>query len=131
LIDVTYDAAKMPAATLGVLGDALPDLVAEAVACPEEPWTGPPQAGDIEIRFRQKGPYDIGSLPCVIEVRTKLFASRLADKRERADRIRLGVLAAAPDLQENRCLAHPSRRQLGAVEVPIVAVAEQRSDTAQ
>jgi len=100
LIDVTYNAESVPAATLGTLGDALPDLVAEAVACPEEPWTGPAQPGDIEIRFRQKGPYDIGTLACVIEVRTKCFASRLADKHERADRIRMGVLVAAPDLQE-------------------------------
>ncbi|MGN6246306.1 MAG: hypothetical protein ACTHQ3_21865 [Motilibacteraceae bacterium] len=97
LIDVTYDQALPPEA-LRRLGEVLPDLVAEAVACPEEPWTGPPQPGDVEIRFRPKGPYDVGELHCVVEVRTKLFASRLVDRHERAERVRTGLVAAVPEI---------------------------------
>lgn len=96
LIDVTYD-QTVPGEALRRLGEVLPDLVAEAVACPEEPWTGPPQPGDVEIRFRPKGPYDVGELDCVVEVRTKLSASRLPDKQERAERIRAGLAAAVPE----------------------------------
>ena len=48
------------------------------------PVTGPVQPGDIEIRFRKKSPLDVGELDVVIEVRTKLFGSRAADKQRRA-----------------------------------------------
>ena len=50
--------------------------------------TGPPEPGDIEIRFRQKSPLDVGDLDVVIEVRTKLFQHRVLDKQRRADLIR-------------------------------------------
>lgn len=40
------------------LGEMLPDIVAETVSCPEEPWTGPPAAGDVEIRSREKSLLD-------------------------------------------------------------------------
>jgi len=100
LIDVTYDPAKLPPAVLRRLGEALPDVVAEAVACPEEPWTGAPALGDIEIRFREKGRHDVGGLDCVIEVRTKLFDSRVVDKHQRADKIRAAIAAAAPDIAD-------------------------------
>jgi len=63
----------------------LPDVVAEAVDCPEEPWIGPPEPGDLEIRFREKSPHDFGELQVVIEVRTRLFPSRLEDKQRRVD----------------------------------------------
>jgi hypothetical protein len=75
---------------LARLADRLPDLVANAVDCPEEPWLGAPGPGDIQIRFHPKGAQDIGQLRLVIEVRTKLLASRIADKRRRADLVRDG-----------------------------------------
>ena len=53
-----------------------------------EPVTGPVQPGDIEIRFRQKSPLDVGELDVVIEVRTKLLGSRVPDRQRRADLIR-------------------------------------------
>lgn len=84
LIDVTYD-ETVSASVLERLGEVLPAIVAEAVDCPEEPWTGPPEVGDIEIRFRAKGPHDVGQLSCVVEVRTKRLASRLGDAQERCD----------------------------------------------
>lgn len=87
LIDVTYD-VTVEEKVLRRLGELLPDVVAEAVDCPEEPWSGPPEPGDIEIRFRKKSPLDVGDLDVVIEVRTKLFENRVKDKQQRADLIR-------------------------------------------
>ena len=87
LIDVTYD-GTVPELALRHLAELLPSIVAEAVACQEEPWTGPLAAGDIEIRFRPKGPLDVGELNCVVEVRTKLYASRVRNEDERAEMIK-------------------------------------------
>jgi hypothetical protein len=87
LIDVTYD-GTVGEEVLHRLAEVLPDAVAEAVECPEEPRLGPPGPGDVEIRFRRKSPLDAGELDVVIEVRTKLFESRMHDKQQRADLIR-------------------------------------------
>jgi hypothetical protein len=87
LIDVTYD-DTVDDSLLRRLSEVLPDVVSEAVDCPDDPWIGPPDGGDIEIRFRRKNPLDVGQLNVVLEVRTKLFSSRLADKQRRADVIR-------------------------------------------
>ena len=87
LVDVTYD-RMIGDNDLRRLAECLPDLVAEAVDCPEEPWTGPAEAGDIEIRFRRRSEFDVGELGVVVEVRTKFFDSRLEDKQRRADLIR-------------------------------------------
>lgn len=86
LIDVTYD-RRVGEDELRRLAQLLPDLVGEAVDCPEEPWIGPPEPGDIEIRFREKSPLDVGELDVIIEVRTKLFDHRVDDKQRRADLI--------------------------------------------
>ena len=87
LVDVTYD-ETIGEVLLRRLGEVLPDIVAEAVDCPEEPWTGPPRTGDIEIRFHPKSAVDVGELNVVLEVRTKLFDSRVTDKQRRSDLIR-------------------------------------------
>jgi hypothetical protein len=94
LVDVTHD-DTLDAAFVRRLGEALPDIVSEAVDCPEEPWLGPLATGDLEIRFRRKGEFDVGGLNLIVEVRTKLFESRLADEQRRADLIRdrLSVLS--------------------------------------
>jgi len=95
LIDVTYD-AKVGEQVLRRLAELLPDVVSEAVQCPEEPWTGPLEPGDIEIRFRRKSPLDVGDLEVVIEVRTKLFEHRVQDRadliRDRLSSLPLGQL---------------------------------------
>ncbi|MFM7535743.1 MAG: hypothetical protein ACKO91_08120 [Acidimicrobiales bacterium] len=96
LADVVYDPAVADV-DLDRLAELLPDLVAAAVDCPEEPWLGPADVGDIEIRFREKSRYDVGSLRVVIEVRTKWMASRLEDPQRRADGVRDGL--SALDLQ--------------------------------
>lgn len=87
LIDVTYD-GTVSEAVLHRLAEVLPEVVSEAVDCPEEPWIGPAEPGDIEIRFRKKSQLDVGELDVVIEVRTKLFEHRVQDKQRRADLIR-------------------------------------------
>jgi hypothetical protein len=87
LVDVTY-AGTVGEEVLRRLGELLPDVAGEAVECPEEPATGPAEPGDIEIRFREKSPLDMGSLDVVIEVRTKLFDDRVQGKQRRADLIR-------------------------------------------
>lgn len=86
LVDVTYD-DTVDEDVLRRLGELLPDIVAEAVSCPEEPWAGPPGIGDIEIRFRAKNAIDVGDLNLVVEVRTKLLESRVTDKQRRSDLI--------------------------------------------
>lgn len=87
LIDVTHD-DTLDEERLRRLRELLPDVVAEAVDCPEEPWIGPPDEGDIEIRFRRKSDLDVGDLNVVVEVRTKLFDGWVEDKQQRADLIR-------------------------------------------
>ena len=87
LVDVTHS-ERVSRGQLERLAELLPDVVAEAVACPEEPWTGPPGVGDLEIRFREKAALDVGALDVTIEVRTKLVASRVQDEQDRADLIR-------------------------------------------
>ncbi|HZX53806.1 MAG TPA: hypothetical protein VFE86_03960 [Ilumatobacteraceae bacterium] len=98
LVDVTYD-SKISTESLRRMSEVLPSIVAESVDCPEEPWLGPPSAGDIEIRFRSKGEFDVGELNCVIEVRTKFFASREHDKQRRVDLIR-DRLSASVELSQ-------------------------------
>jgi hypothetical protein len=95
LIDVTY-AETVPEGVLWGLADVLPEIVSEAVACPEEPRTGPLAAGDIEIRFQTRNRLDVGELDLVIEVRTKLFPSREDNKQERCDRIRQQLAEKLP-----------------------------------
>ena len=67
LIDVTYDESVGDDALRRPLADALTDAVAAEVDCPEEPLIGPPGPGDIETRFRPKGPADVGDLALVVE----------------------------------------------------------------
>jgi hypothetical protein len=59
LIDITYD-RTVGEEVLRRLVAALPDLIAEAVDCAEEPSIGPPEPGDIEVRFRERSPLDVG-----------------------------------------------------------------------
>ena len=87
LIDITYE-STVGKDILRRLATVLPDLVADAVDCPEEQWVGPPGPGDVEIRFRERSPLDLGELSVVVEVRTKLFPSRVGDKQRRADLLR-------------------------------------------
>ncbi|MFF9479217.1 hypothetical protein [Streptomyces sp. NPDC014733] len=93
LVEITY-ASRVPGATLHHLGSVLPHLVSEAVECPEEPYDGDLRPGDVELRFRPLGPYDRSGLDVVIEVRSKWFESRAANRQERVDQLYDGVAAA-------------------------------------
>ncbi|MEU8895525.1 hypothetical protein [Nocardia sp. NPDC048505] len=84
LVEVTY-APHVPESTLRELADQLPHLVSVAVECPEEPYDGDLQPGDVEIRFRPLGPFDRSGLDAVIEIRSKYFDSRAADRQDRVD----------------------------------------------
>jgi hypothetical protein len=97
-IEVVYD-STITEPMLRQLAELLPDLVADAVACPEEPKAGPPEPGDIEIRFRAKGTFDVGGLNCAVEVRTKLYPSRLETKQARAELIKVSLSKAFPEIR--------------------------------
>lgn len=90
IVDVTF-APTVAEHALRRMASSIPDLVAAAVQCPEEPWTGPPGPGDIDIRFHARHALDVGYLETVVEIRTKLFDSRLKDKQRRADLVRDGL----------------------------------------
>ncbi|MGK5640201.1 hypothetical protein ACSNOK_18085 [Streptomyces sp. URMC 126] len=94
LVEITY-APRVPEDVLRELRDALPHLVSLAVACPEEPYDGDLRPGDVELRFRPRGPLDGGGLDLVVEVRSKWFESRAADRQERADRLCAGIRSAS------------------------------------
>ncbi|MGI5466773.1 hypothetical protein [Streptomyces sp. CA-132043] len=93
LIEVTY-APHVPEETLRELAAVLPHLVSEAVECPEEPYDGDLQPGDVEIRFRRLGPLDRSGLDVVVEVRSKWFESRAANRQERTDRLHRAIETA-------------------------------------
>jgi hypothetical protein len=57
IVDVTY-APEMAEERLKRLAQTLPHAVSIAVECPEEPYDGVLQPGDVEIRFRPRGAYD-------------------------------------------------------------------------
>ena len=97
-VEIFYD-NTITEPMLRQLAVLLPDLVAEAVACPEEPTVGPPAPGDLEIRFRPKGPFDVGELNCAIEIRTKLYPSRLQNKQDRAELVKVGLSKAFPGIR--------------------------------
>jgi hypothetical protein len=71
------------------------------------PTVGPAEPGDIEIRFRKKSPLDVGELDVVVEVRSKLFESRVHDKQRRTDLIR-DAYRASPGA--GRRVVDPSER---------------------
>ncbi|MEV0196673.1 hypothetical protein [Nonomuraea sp. NPDC050691] len=93
LVEITY-APHVPEAALRELASALPHLVSTAVECPEEPYDGDLQPGDVDLRFRPYGPLDSGGLDVVVEVRSKWFESRAANRQERVDLLHEGIAAA-------------------------------------
>ncbi|MFJ7250338.1 hypothetical protein ACIQWA_37665 [Kitasatospora sp. NPDC098652] len=93
LVDVTH-VPTVPESTLRDLGSVLPHLVSLAVQCPEEPYDGDLRPGDVELRFRPLGPLDRSGLAVVIEVKSKWFASRAADRQERVDTLHANIRAA-------------------------------------
>ncbi|MEU5088397.1 hypothetical protein [Streptomyces sp. NPDC021356] len=93
LVEVTH-APAVAESKLRELGEVLPHLVSKAVECPEEPYDGNLQPGDVEIRFRKLGPLDRSGLDVVIEVKSKWFESRATDRQERVDALHQAISAA-------------------------------------
>ncbi|GAA4534001.1 hypothetical protein [Amycolatopsis samaneae] len=93
LVEITY-APQVPEHLLRALADTLPHLVSLAVECPEEPYDGDLLPGDVDLRFRARGPFDRGGLDVVIEVRSKWFESRARDRQDRVDRLHEAIVAA-------------------------------------
>ena len=86
IVEVTV-ASDVDQSVVEGLRDLLPDAVSLAVECPEEPYDGHLQPGDVEIRFQPVGPADVSGLDVLIEVRSKWFASRADNRQERADQL--------------------------------------------
>jgi hypothetical protein len=93
LVEVTHSPV-VSEQTLTKLADALAHVVSIAVHCPEEPYDGHLQPGDVEIRFHQLGPFDRSGLDVVIEVRSKWFESRDRNRQDRVDQLHRDVAAA-------------------------------------
>ncbi|PWN04625.1 hypothetical protein DJ010_03100 [Nocardioides silvaticus] len=86
IVEVTYS-PSVEQEQLQRLLDALPHAVSLAVECPEEPYDGDLQPGDVEIRSRAVGENDRSGLDFVVEVRSKWFESRARDRQDRCDRL--------------------------------------------
>jgi hypothetical protein len=82
--------ASAPREALRRLRETLPVLVAEAVACPEEPYDGDLRAGDVNLRFLAALSEE-EALDYVIEVRTRWTETRSTSLDERAERVRAGL----------------------------------------
>lgn len=93
LVEITY-APHVPHAVLKELAAMLPHAVSVAVDCPEEPYDGDLQPGDVELRFRPRGPFDISGMDLVVEVRSKWSESRAANRQDRVD----GLCAAVEEV---------------------------------
>ena len=106
IVEVTHNPV-MATAQLRALAQALPHAVSVAVECPEEPYDGMLQPGDVDVRFRPRGPHDSGGLDIVVEVRSKWFASRAATRQERCDRLRDAVVDASGTKQVGVYLSLP------------------------
>ena len=94
IIDVTYGPG-VSEAQIRRLTRTLPHAVSLAVECPEEPYDEALQPGDVEIRFRPRGPYDVSDLDLVVEVRSKWFQSRANTRQERCDHLGASIAEAA------------------------------------
>ena len=97
IVDVTHG-SQIDEGLLLRLAQALPHAVSLAVECPEEPYDKQLQPGDVEIRFRSRGPYDVSGLDIVVEVRSKWFASRAENRQERCTQLRDDVVEAVGTL---------------------------------
>lgn len=107
LVEVTYGAG-VSAETCERLRDALPDIVSRAVECADEPYDGHLQPGDVLIRFHPAGPFDRFDIDVLIEVKSKWFPDRVANRQSRADEMLDAVLdSVGSDLQVGLYLTMP------------------------
>lgn len=107
IVEVTHS-PHVGAARLQAIAEALPHAVSLAVECPEEPYDGTLQPGDVDVRFRSRGPYDSGGLDIVVEVHSKWFASRAETHQERCDQLCAAVIDAAGTTEVGVYLSLPT-----------------------
>lgn len=89
------------------LSTELPHAVSVAVECRDEPYDGDLQPGDVIVRFHDPGPFDRFDLDILVEVRSKWFADRVADRSSRASAILAAVESIAPSRTAGVYLAMP------------------------
>jgi hypothetical protein len=97
IVDVTV-APHVGDDQISRLAEVIPHAVSVAVECPEEPYDGALQPGDVEIRFTRRGPYDVAGLDVLVEVRSKWFASRADNRQERCDGLQEALAAGVEGL---------------------------------
>lgn len=106
IVEVTYGAGVSRPSLHRLVG-VLPHAVSVAVACAEEPYDRALEPGDVEVRCRERGPFDVTGLDAVVEVRSKWFESRAVNRQQRCDLLhamlteatqidRLGVYLSLP-----------------------------------
>lgn len=96
IIDVTYSDRVSHRARQD-LAQTLPHSVSLAVECPEEPYDGDLQGGDVVLRFHAVGPMDRFEIDVLIEVKSKWFPSRAEDRQRRVDDILDRAAAVLPN----------------------------------
>ena len=106
LVDVTY-CSRLSRDELRRLAQALPHAVSLAVECPEEPYDHDLRPGDVEVRFRQRGEFDVSGVDLVLEVRSRWFESRAANRQERCDHLRDLVVDVVAGLSVGVLLSLP------------------------
>ena len=82
--------ATSPAETLEQLKQKLPVLVSHALDCPEEPFDGHLQPGDVILRCVAGLPPEEG-LDYLIEIRTRWTKSRSESLQERSDELQAAL----------------------------------------
>ena len=106
IIEVTVG-PQVSESQIGELAATLPHAVSVAVACPEEPYDGNLQEGDVVLHFRALGPYDSSGLDVCIEIRSKWFASRAENRQTRCDAVLSAVTDAIGPLSAGVYLSLP------------------------
>ncbi|NKY86881.1 hypothetical protein [Nocardia veterana] len=95
LVDITCAHRVTDDATRRLVAE-LPHIVSVAVACADEPYDGCLQPGDVLVRCRAAGPFDRFDLDVLIEVHSKWFPDRAADRQRRAEQIHDAAVRLLP-----------------------------------
>lgn len=91
IVEVTHD-PLIATALLRTPAETLPNAVSLAVECPEEPYDGMLQAGDVKIRFRPRGPHDSVGWTSSSRCGRSGSPSRAVTRQERCDQLRDAVV---------------------------------------
>jgi hypothetical protein len=75
-----------PPELLELLAQELPEIVSQALACAEEPYSGNLHAGDVNLRFLP-ALTDREGLDYLLEIRTRKTESRRSNVQQRSEQI--------------------------------------------